>query len=146
MSYIRAIETSYDGCRFRSRLQARRAVFFNAAGIEWEYGAEGLRLEDGCWYLRDCYLPSVLLEDGTKGLWVEVKGRNPVPENDLRKVEAFLGAYVEFGDNGVTGELLYKNPIIVVGFPPKSWVDIAYENDPVFWAMPTLYGPIPVAF
>lgn len=146
MSDIRAIETPYDGCRFRSRLEARWAVFFNAAGIEYQYEPEGFVLSDGSWYLPDFYLPNVILRDGSKGLWVEVKGQNPVPETDLRKVEAFLGKYVEFGDNGVTGELLYKNPIIVVGFPPKSWVDIAYENDPVFWAMPTLYGPTPVAF
>ena len=37
MSDIRAIETSYDGYRFRSRLEARWAVFFNEAGIEYQY-------------------------------------------------------------------------------------------------------------
>ena len=33
MSEIKAIETYYKGYRFRSRLEARWAVFFDAAGI-----------------------------------------------------------------------------------------------------------------
>ena len=59
MSDIRAIETSYDGCRFRSRLEARWAVFFNAAGIEWQYEPEGFILEDGSWYLPDFYIKKI---------------------------------------------------------------------------------------
>lgn len=31
---IKAIETEYDGHKFRSRLEARWAVFFNAIGQE----------------------------------------------------------------------------------------------------------------
>lgn len=41
---IKAIETSYKGYRFRSRLEARWAVFFDALGIEWEYEKEGYEL------------------------------------------------------------------------------------------------------
>ena len=41
MSEIKAIETVYNGYRFRSRLEARWAVFFEAAGIEYEYEPEG---------------------------------------------------------------------------------------------------------
>ena len=33
---IKAIETEYDGHRFRSRLEARWAVFFNAVGLTYE--------------------------------------------------------------------------------------------------------------
>ena len=71
---IQAIETKYKGYRFRSRLEARWAVFFDALGIEWEYEKEGYQLEtiDGTgdktvYYLPDFYLPSF-------HLWVEVKG------------------------------------------------------------------------
>ena len=35
-SDIKAIETEYDGHRFRSRLEARWAVFFNAVGLTYE--------------------------------------------------------------------------------------------------------------
>jgi hypothetical protein len=38
---IRAIETLYRGCRFRSRLEARWAVFFQTLGVPWHYQPEG---------------------------------------------------------------------------------------------------------
>lgn len=66
---IKAIETTYAGHRFRSRLEARWAVFFDALGIEWEYEPQGY--EVGCtemtMYLPDFRLPAL-------DLWVEVKG------------------------------------------------------------------------
>ena len=54
---IKAIETEYNGYRFRSRLEARWAVFFDAAGIKYEYEPEGFEFEDGTRYLPDFYLP-----------------------------------------------------------------------------------------
>ena len=54
----RAIETIYRGYRFRSRTEARWAVFFDAAGIEWQYEAEGFEL-NGARYLPDFYLPEL---------------------------------------------------------------------------------------
>ena len=37
MNGLKAIETEYKGYRFRSRLEARWAVFFDACGVKWEY-------------------------------------------------------------------------------------------------------------
>jgi hypothetical protein len=54
---IRPIETVYNGYRFRSRLEARWAVFFDSAGIEYQYEPEGFVLSDGTMYLPDFYLP-----------------------------------------------------------------------------------------
>ena len=54
---IRAIETEYNGYRFRSRLEARWAVFFEEAEIPFEYEPEGFILKDGTHYLPDFYLP-----------------------------------------------------------------------------------------
>lgn len=54
---MKAIQTEYKGYLFRSRLEARWAVFFDACGIEWEYEPEGLVLSDGTHYLPDFYLP-----------------------------------------------------------------------------------------
>jgi hypothetical protein len=48
-----AIPTTYEGVRFRSRLEARWAAFFDALDIRWEY--EPLDL-DG--YIPDFLLPS----------------------------------------------------------------------------------------
>jgi hypothetical protein len=71
-SMIKPIETSYAGCRFRSRLEARWAVFFDKLGVKWEYEPQGYMIggvhnQPKRWYLPDFYLP----EHGT---WVEVKG------------------------------------------------------------------------
>ena len=48
---IKSKETYYDGYRFRSRLEARWAVFFNNIGLEYEYEVEGFDMEE-CSYLR----------------------------------------------------------------------------------------------
>lgn len=54
---ILAIETKYKGYRFRSRLEARWAVFFDALGVKWEYEKEGYDLGEAGWYLPDFWLP-----------------------------------------------------------------------------------------
>lgn len=53
---IKPIETVYNGYRFRSRLEARWAVFFDEAEIPYEYEPEGFDV-DGIWYLPDFFLP-----------------------------------------------------------------------------------------
>lgn len=52
---IKPIETEYKGYRFRSRLEARWAVFFDALGIKYHYEPEGFDL-NGTYYLPDFYL------------------------------------------------------------------------------------------
>jgi hypothetical protein len=49
---MKAIETRYAGCRFRSRLEARWAVFFDALGVTWEYEPQGFETSVGP-YLPD---------------------------------------------------------------------------------------------
>ena len=51
------IDTEYKGYRFRSRLEARWAVFFQHLGVEWQYEPEGYEFENGTRYLPDFYLP-----------------------------------------------------------------------------------------
>lgn len=63
---MQAIETKYDGFHFRSRLEARWAVFFNTLGVQFEYEAEGF--QDGATrYLPDFWLP-------VQKCWIEIKG------------------------------------------------------------------------
>ena len=74
MEKIKAIPTRYKGYHFRSRLEARWAVFFDALGIIWEYETEGVQLEDGTKYLPDFELFGVIKGKGTRSrLFVEVK-------------------------------------------------------------------------
>lgn len=77
---MKAIETHYNGYRFRSRLEARWAVFFDTLGIRYEYEPEGFELSDGTYYLPDFWLPDL-------HLWVEVKG--VMTDSDMHKIEQF---------------------------------------------------------
>lgn len=56
MSDFKAVETVYKGYLFRSRLEARWAIFFDSLGIKWEYEPEGIVLRNGKCYLPDFYL------------------------------------------------------------------------------------------
>lgn len=76
------IETVYGGYRFRSRLEARWAVFFDALGVKWKYETQGYEV-DGFKYLPDFYLPE-------SNDWVEVKGD---PDGmEVRRMQAILSA------------------------------------------------------
>lgn len=84
---IKAIETRYKGYHFRSRLEARWAVFFDALGIEWQYEPEGFELPSGK-YLPDFFLPLRLghwryADHQAPGYWIEIKGERPT---DLDRV------------------------------------------------------------
>lgn len=65
---IKAIETVYAGYRFRSRLEARWAVFFDTLNIHYEYEPQGYDLGEHGRYLPDFWLPQVKM-------WAEVKSR-----------------------------------------------------------------------
>ena len=85
---IKAIETEYKGYKFRSRLEARWAVFFDAMGIEYQYEPEGFEREVyGCVYrwLPDFYLPELKV-------WVEVKG-GKLSDADAEKMSWILDDY-----------------------------------------------------
>lgn len=85
MSYstdsLRPIPTRYAGHQFRSRIEARWAVFFDALNIEWEYEPRAFSTGAGG-YLPDFRLPSLHCqmhsEKGeptwfVRGCWFEVK-------------------------------------------------------------------------
>jgi hypothetical protein len=75
----KAIQTRYQNYRFRSRLEARWAVFLDHCGFKWQYEPEGYDLSsvldrnefyyeldwDGL-YLPDFYLPDL-------NMWLEIK-------------------------------------------------------------------------
>ncbi len=44
---MKAIQTTYDGVLFRSRTEARWALFFNRLNIPWFYEYEGFELPSG---------------------------------------------------------------------------------------------------
>lgn len=118
MSQTKAIQTEYKGYKFRSRLEARWAVFFDAGGIKWEYEPQGFECEDGTRYLPDFYLPE-------ERMWCEVKPNNPERAEEFRKVFACIKECSEI-------ERLLILPEI-----PKDDGRI-----PIYWFLAAYYNPL----
>jgi hypothetical protein len=68
---LQPIETIYKGYRFRSRLEARWAVFFDRCKEQWVYEHEGYRLPSGP-YLPDFWFPQ-------RRAFLEVKPDDQLP-------------------------------------------------------------------
>lgn len=76
---IKPIETRYKGYRFRSRLEARWAVFMDHLDIPWDYEPQGYLVDD------QPYLPDFLVWPDTEiAFWLEIKGGFP-SEEELTK-------------------------------------------------------------
>lgn len=110
MKSIKAIQTEYKGYLFRSRLEARWAVFFDACGVEYEYEPEGYDLGSGLTYLPDFLLHGVDGR-GDGDLYVEVKGQ--MTDADAEKINRFY----EMGKNAYGKS---KTAILVVGNIPSG--------------------------
>jgi hypothetical protein len=79
---IKAIETTYKGVLFRSRLEARWAMLFDAFHLDWRYEHEAFGFGD-VRYLPDFWLPELQT-------WVEIKPPfdREYSEEEQRWVEA----------------------------------------------------------
>ena len=119
---MKAIETCYNGYRFRSRLEARWAVFFDALGVKYEYEPEGFELDDGTWYLPDfrvkCYGKRGDFDNEPFDLYIEVKGR--MTEEDAHQIRAFSRT-VDLWDTEHENSY-YENivPVLIVGSIPDA--------------------------
>jgi hypothetical protein len=84
---LQPIETHYAGCRFRSRLEARWAVFMDQIDVTWEYEFQGFRLPSGR-YLPDFRLPHAQV-------YLEIKGSAPTKRETTLAVELAAEAAAE---------------------------------------------------
>lgn len=87
---MKAIETRYAGCRFRSRLEARWAILLDHLEIGWKYEPEGFETPAG-WYLPDFYLPQA-------GAWLEIKGGSFTARDRMRAEHVADRKWAERGD------------------------------------------------
>ena len=132
---MKAIETVYNGYKFRSRLEARWAVFFDALGVEWEYEKQGFDLDEAGKYLPDFWLPGL-------DCWIEIKGSEPTEseqdkgrllgEHTGKRVVCFFGR-IEFFDkqNSNSGYLLapyWDNLYFWCVCPDCGAIDIRFEG------------------
>ena len=111
---IKASQTEYNGYKFRSRLEARWAVFFDKAGIKYVYEPEGFEVNFGEEIIR--YLPDFYLPDFD--IYCEVK---PTLEK-LLEDEYKLSCMIDFNGpmaNGLLclGNIPYLSEDDYIGFP-----------------------------
>lgn len=74
MSKLTPIETRYKGILFRSRIEARWALFYDKLGVPYDYEREGYDIA-GCWYLPDFWMPK-------QDCFIEIKGKPPNLEEE----------------------------------------------------------------
>lgn len=148
MSELKAIETVYKGYKFRSRLEARWARFFDALDIRWEYEKEGYNLPGGVfeedffnnkvqviggYYLPDFWLPDL-------DCWIEIKGEEPTErERSLAMqlaIESEKHVHIFYGaiPMPVDGHMEPENDSALTYFPdgygmvdfPYHWCECPY--------------------
>lgn len=121
---MKAIETIYNGYRFRSRLEARWAVFFDALGVKYEYEPEGFELGNGLYYLPDfrvkCWGLRGSVWKEPFDLYIEVKGK--MTREDAEKIISFASGTVI--EKSLENTLFYgferKYPVLIVGNIPEA--------------------------
>lgn len=114
---IKAIQTSYAGCRFRSRMEARWAVFFDAMGLTWSYEPEGFEVGHHGPYLPDFFVPYL-----GGGVFCEVK-----PEG-YRPIKAEVALWQAFS------EMLGRTFILLNGAPDvRRYVGTNVRNCAAEW-------------
>jgi hypothetical protein len=82
---MRAIPTTYKGIKFRSRLEASWASYFDALVLTWSYEPEGYLLQNGVKYLPDFHLSQ--LHYYRSELFVECK---PPSKTSVQKAGYFV--------------------------------------------------------
>ena len=109
---IKPINTQYKGYSFRSRLEARWAVFFDALNLNWQYEVEGYDLGVSGWYLPDFVVTS---PQGHKYIY-EIKPKGS--EEGKEKLKILLRHLKLYGDV-LSGDpvdvLIDKKEIVIYG-------------------------------
>lgn len=127
---IKAIETEYNGYKFRSRLEARWAVFFDALGVKYEYEPEGFELPSGKRYLPDfrvkCHGKRGDCGSDSFDLYVEVKGK--MTKDDAERIAEFAGE-PKYDSLSYEDSISEMNPVLVVGDIPAH--GHCYDSDEV---------------
>lgn len=128
--YLEPIDTMYKNYRFRSRLEAKWAVFFEKMGWKWVYEHQGYNLPSGP-YLPDFYFPDI-------DVYAEVK---PFEFSDLERKKCMELSELKTSSSNVFG----IEVVLIVGQPElKSYDGISnggHFDDVVFMPNETKYYP-----
>lgn len=137
---IKAIDTTYKGYRFRSRTEAKWAIFLDHAGVPWEYEPQG--------YVLDCepYLPDFLLYPGTElQSWLEIKAKFP-DKDEIRKTRALaretgIPAHLYFGPVEMPGPGLTEKIGRDWDEYFRGWAPEAFWSDEHGWSLRDSQAP-----
>lgn len=125
--FFRSIPTRFNNVIFRSRLEARWAVFLTELKITWEYEHEGYDL-NGTWYLPDFYLPY-----WNGGTFVEVKPKAFTDLEDNKvKLLCGLSGHPVFKAVG-SPDLAFYQIYITQWYQQFKQVDLCYTNFGLNW-------------
>ena len=124
MGKFRAIPTLYKSTLYRSRCEAKWAVFFDALGWKHVYEPEGFDLGPLGYYLPDFWIDHVMssMDDYWKGwgFWFEIKGTD-ASEEEYQKL---LTVCAETGHNGY----------MLQGYPDREYtadkIQVAHHDKP----------------
>jgi len=104
---IQEKETRYNGIRFRSRLEARWAVLFDALGIQYQYEPEKFEIGLKSGYIPDFFLPGDTFAGLPRGTFVEVKGADPDGEAEDKAFRLYrttkISTVIVNGDSFASG-------------------------------------------
>lgn len=147
---MKSIDTYYNGNYFRSRLEARWAVFFDLIGVKYSYEPTGFKNDKGEYYLPDFHLHNVILRNRiicnikkTEGIYLEIKPLS-FEESSIKQAEWFEKPLVLFKGNPIYGIWYYEenpNGEILDNYQLAPW----WDNFMAFWKC-KLCGQVKVEF
>jgi hypothetical protein len=124
---IQPIQTAYHGCLFRSRLEARWAVFFDTLQIPWEYEPEGFQTSAGP------YLPDFRIQFRRHvWTWFEVKSDMAPPADPRHRAFADAGEYLTVArglPESFADQFIPRQPKLITLDPPPrgGWQQVGWE-------------------
>ena len=140
MANLTPIETLYGGVKFRSKLEAQWAMYFDLIGAKWEYEPQPFRLSTGKVYVPDFIIRNVRLvhwrseeeleKYPLRDVYVEVK---PVNYDD-RIQKAFQFIRDDSGEEETFK--IHEHPLYFVGPMPvhdleEIW-EVAHGSNPFY--------------
>ena len=119
--YSYVLPTQHNGITYRSRLEAKWAVFYSTLNIQFQYEPDGYNL-GGIWYLPDFFLPK-------QQCFIEIKPTYPTDaeETKLSQLSIFTQkrCFLFFG--GVSIPFEYPDTDDAAAYFPTGGCDYGYS-------------------